>query len=55
LAQIALVSSAEINSSGKPEIPSNEANVAAPGDLRPKRPDSIPLAGATTGVFTFSP
>ena len=27
----------------------------APGDRRPSRPDSRPLAGAITGVSTFSP
>jgi hypothetical protein len=55
LAQMARVSSAEITSSGRPPIPSNWPSAEAPADLRPRRPDSIPAAGAITGVFTLSP
>jgi hypothetical protein len=53
LAQIARLSSAEITSSGRPGTPSSEASV--PADRRPRRPDSIPVAGAITGVSTLSP
>src|ERR1035441_10574261 len=53
LAQIARVSGAEISSSGRPPIPSNRPSAEAPTDLRPRRPDSIPAAGATTGVLTL--
>src|SRR5438552_7411865 len=55
LAQIALVSRAEIRSSGSARIPSSAPSDPAPGALRPSRPDSMPLAGAITGVSTFSP
>jgi len=54
LAQIARVSSAEISSSGRPATPSSRLT-AAPADLRPNRLDSIPVAGAITGVSTLSP
>jgi hypothetical protein len=55
LAQIALLSSAEISSSGSPASPSSATSVPAPADLRPNRPDSNPVAGAITGVSTLSP
>ena len=55
LAQIALLSSAEISSSGQPATSPSEASVPAPADLRPKSPDNSPVAGATTGMSTFSP
>src|SRR5581483_10606775 len=51
-AQIARVSSAEIASSGRLDSPST---ASAPGERRPSRPDNMPLAGAISGVWTFSP
>src|SRR6202790_3845857 len=55
LAQIALLSIAEISSSGIPANPSSEASVPAPAELRPSRPDNKPLAGAITGGSDLSP
>src|SRR6266700_2367942 len=55
LAQIARLSSAEISSSGSVAPASKAASAPAPADLRPKNPDTRPVAGAISGIKTFSP
>src|ERR1700738_4510458 len=52
---MALLSNAEITSSGRPAIPSSSLSVPAPADLRPSRPDNKPVEGAINGVSTLSP